>query len=173
MLTNRIILGNVISLVGAAIAVIIGLTKDRKKMVLFQSFQAGVMAVSNFVLGGISGVIINITTFVRNIICYNSKFTKPLKILFIAAQIVLTYCFGVKGILMWLPVIAGCSLTWVLDTENALLLKIVMTVGQVLWGIFDISIKNYSMAVFDTLAVITSIIAMKTLISEKRNKENG
>ena len=50
------------------------LLKIKKGILLVQSLQVGLLGISNLVLGGISGFIINTINFIRNIICYKEGY---------------------------------------------------------------------------------------------------
>ena len=58
---NNIIIGNAISIIAAIIMVYTGTLKNKKKIILIQSFQIFLLTISNFVLGGMSGAIVNIS----------------------------------------------------------------------------------------------------------------
>ena len=167
---SLLLLGNILGLIGSAVMVFLGFIKKPRTFVLVQSVQAAIMTAANFVLGGISGVVINVLSLIRNLICYKWKLSVPLKLVFIALQILIPAFMGGGGLVFWLPVLAGCSLTWFLDTENALLLKIVVEIGQVLWGVYDLSISNYTTFVFDVIAVISNAYSLFVIT---RNKTKG
>ena len=76
---------------------------------------------------------------------------KPLLTLRVAAVIVL-------------PLTAACLFTVFLDTKNDVLLKAVLTVAQVMWAVYDFSIRNYAFFVFDILTILSNLIGIFLLI---------
>ena len=158
--TTTIIIGNIITLAGSALMVLVGFLKSKKSILITQAVQVSVMAFGNYVLGGISGVIVNAVTLIRNLVALKTKFSVPIKIAFIAVQIVLAVIFRQDGIIYWLPIVAGCMFTWFIDTEDMFLFKWIIIIVQALWAVFDFSIYNYSTLVFDIFAIISNTVAV-------------
>ena len=78
MTTTTLFIGNAICLVGACLMVLTGLIKKKEHVLLTQCAQFGIMGVGNLVLGGVSGLISNLVSILRNVICLKFKFTIPL-----------------------------------------------------------------------------------------------
>ena len=62
----QIIIANIIALIASIVMVYSGYLKTKKKIIYAQSIQIGLLVVSNIILGGITGAIINLI----NCICY-------------------------------------------------------------------------------------------------------
>lgn len=62
-----IIIGNIIALIASIIMVYSGFLKQKKTILYTQTIQIGLSVLSNIVLGGITGAIINALSCVRNI----------------------------------------------------------------------------------------------------------
>ena len=67
------IIGNIIAFIASIIMVYTGYIKEKKKILYVQAIQIGLFVVSNIILGGITGAIINAISCVRNILCYKEK----------------------------------------------------------------------------------------------------
>lgn len=147
---------------------LMGLIKDKKRFLLAQCGMNVFYIAGNLCLGGISGAIANLVTMLRNIVTLRWKLNVPIKLLFIALQLGLTLYFGVSGVVMWLPVAGVLLFTWFIDTENMALLKVVVIISQMLWGIYDLSIKNYATFPFDIATCITNGIALCSLLKAKK-----
>ena len=167
-MTNPQIVANILSFIGSAMMVVIGTIKSPYKIVLTQSIQVCFMAAANFLLGGISGCIVNAVTFVRNLVCCFGKFSKPVKIGFIVAQIGLTALFGVTKPVLWFPVIANCILTWYLDCDDAVKLKLLISLSIAFWAAYDFHLGNFSAFVFDVLIILSNIISAASIIRKKK-----
>jgi len=89
-----ILLGNIIALMASIFMVIAGLLKDRKRIIYVQSIQIFLFILSNAVLGGITGVITNLISLIRNILCYKDKFNIKVKIILIAISIIFSLLFN-------------------------------------------------------------------------------
>ena len=83
---NTILLGNLISLAGAVLMVVIGFIKRKEKVLAVQCVQFSLMGVGNLVLGGVTGALSNLIGLIRNLVCYKTGISVPLKLIFIAAQ---------------------------------------------------------------------------------------
>ena len=57
---NTILLGNLISLAGAVLMVVIGFIKRKEKVLAVQCVQFSLMGVGNLVLGGVTGALSNL-----------------------------------------------------------------------------------------------------------------
>lgn len=177
---NTILIGNAICLVGSIIMVTTGLIKNNKNVLRAQSVMHVFLGAGNLVLGGVSGFIANALSLVRNFFCITGNYNPLLKIIFIAAQIIMTLVTSIKGVganvglATWLPVIAVCIYTWGLDTENPYVLKGLLIFAQSMWLIYDIMIINYSSAVFDVATLIANVVGIVLIVKAKnKDKDNG
>ena len=165
---KTLLIGNALCFAGSTIMTLIGFIKDRKRFLAAQCGMNSIFIAGNLFLGGISGAVSNFVTMLRNIICLRYEITVPLKILFSALFIGLTAAFGCNSIIMWLPVIGNCVFTWYMDTENMVLLKLIVIGSQIMWGIYDLSIYNYATVPFDIAAVITNAAAIAAIFKERK-----
>ncbi|MCQ2575728.1 MAG: YgjV family protein [Treponema sp.] len=162
-----LLLGNIISFAGAIVMVCTGLLKSKKNILIAQCFQYGIMGAGNIILGGITGGIANFISILRNLITIKFNFTTPLKIIFIVLQVIFTAFMNTQGIIGWLPTVAACIFTWCLDTKSEILIKLLIIIAQLMWSIYDISIKNFASLTFDILTIITNIIGIVMIKSKK------
>lgn len=164
---NTIILGNAICFAGSIIMMLMGLIKNKKRFLTVQCFFNAIFAIGNYILGGISGFIANIVTMMRNIFCLKFKMTVWSKFVFIALQIGLTLASDSTGVIMWLPIIAACIFTWFMDSENMVLLKIIIIASQLMWAVFDFSISNFATLPFDIAAAVTNTISLVSILKTR------
>ena len=155
---NLLVLGNGISMIGCLIMVAIGFLKKKSHILLAQSVQCGFMGFGNLILGGVSGFIANVVSILRNLIFARLSVTVPLKVFFIALQVVLSLGSLGDGLVCWLPVLASAVFTWFLDTKSEAKLKLVILTTQVMWLIYDIYYRNFVAASFDVLTMISNTI---------------
>ena len=71
---NRLLIGNAFALIASIVMVAIGLIKDKKKTLIFQALDYGLMSIGNIILSGVAGFISNIISIIRNIICIKFDF---------------------------------------------------------------------------------------------------
>ncbi len=155
-----IIVGNIIALIASILMVYSGVIKQKKKIIYVQTIQIGLLVISNFVLGGFTGAIINALSFIRNILCYKNKLGMKEKIIIIMLSLILSLIFNNLGIIGLLPLISTVAYILLMDTKNVINFKVLTIVTLVLWLIYDINIKSYTSAIFDVMCVIANIIAI-------------
>lgn len=156
-MTVQIVLGNGVFFLGAVILISLGLIRTKRMILIAQIAQEGLMGIGMLILGGISGFIVDMVAMTRNIVCIRWKYTLKWKLIFIAAQVGLYAAFGVEGFYGWLPVLAMCLFTWFLDTENVVLLKILIAVMQLMFLIYDTHIHNYVGMGVDIVSAATNV----------------
>ena len=107
-----LIIGNAIALIASILMVYSGIIKQKKKILYIQSIQIGLSVISNIVLNGISGAIINAISFIRNILCYKNKLGVKEKIILTILSVVLILCFNNLGLIGILPLISTIVYLW-------------------------------------------------------------
>ena len=155
---NVLLIGNAVSMVGCLIMVGIGFLKRKQHILLAQSVQCLFMGAGNLILGGVSGFICNVVTIARNLVFAKWDVTLPLKLFFIALQVVLSLGSLGDGLICWLPILAAAVFTWFLDTKSEARLKVVILFTQVMWLIYDIHYRNYVATTFDVLTMCSNLI---------------
>ena len=168
----QIIVGNIIALIASVIMVYSGYIKEKKKILYFQTVQIALSVVSNIVLGGITGAIINAISCIRNILCYKEKLNTIAKIILIVLAIGLSLAFNNIGLIGLLPVVSTVTYILLMNTKNVIKFKYLIIFTMVLWFIYDVYIKSYTSACFDFLTIVTNIISI-VQINKKNNKVKG
>ncbi len=165
---NLILIANVISFLGCLLMVSIGFLRKKEQILGVQCLQFSLMGVSNFLLGGISGTISNVVSVLRNLVFFKVKVTVPLKLGFIALQILLSLGAIRKSPLEWLPVLAAGAFTWFLDVKSEVTLKIVMIGTFFLWVVYDLCHQNYVAMTFDVLSIFSNIAGIYMIHKAKK-----
>jgi len=155
-----IIVGNILALLASIFMVITGLIKNKKKIIYIQSIQIFLFILSNAVLGGITGVIINLVSFIRNILCYKDVFNLKVKIFLISVSIILSLLFNNLGIIGFLPLISTVLYTFLMDIKDVIRFKYINIIVTTLWFIYDIFILSFTSAAFDFMCIIANIITI-------------
>ena len=163
---SALLIGNILCFIAATIMMLMGMIKDRIKFIEAQSVMNIVYIAGYAFLRGTSGVIVNIVTLTRNIICLKWKMTMPIKWAFIIGQVILGIIFGNSGIIAWLPVIACSLFTLYMDCEDPVKLRFIIVGTQMLFIVYDWSVRAYTGFIFDILATITNSISLISLAKE-------
>lgn len=137
---NYIILGNIIALIASLLMVYSGYIKKKEKIIFVQTIQIGLSVLSNMVLGGITGAIINALSLIRNILCYKNKLNTLAKIIITILSVVLTFMFNNLGIIGLLPLISTVVYIWLMNIKDVIKFKYLIIFTMTIWFIYDIYI---------------------------------
>lgn len=159
-----LILGNALSLIGCAMMVAIGFVKKKEKILHYQCVQFGFMAAGNLVLGGMSGTIANVVGIFRNLAFAKNKGGWGLKARFILIQLVISFICWIPDVFELLPIVATVIFVLFLDTKSDVLFKGINIVAMAMWVVYDFYNRNYVAFTFDILTIVSSALAMVSLL---------
>ena len=166
----QLIIGNIIALIASILMVYSGIIKKKKKIILVQTIQIGLSGISNLVLGGFTGAIINAINLFRNILSYKEKLALKEKIIIIILSVTLSLIFNNLGIIGLLPIISTVTYVSLMTTKNVVKFKLLIIFTMLMWGIYDFYIKSYTSAAFDLTNIVANIIAIYQLKKKTNNK---
>ncbi len=155
-----IIIGNIIALIASILMVYYGMLKQKKKILYFQTVQIGMSVISNIILGGITGAIINALSMIRNILCYKNKLGLKEKIIITILAIILTFKFNNLEYIGLLPLISTVSYIWLMNTKDVRKFKLLIIFTMLMWLIYDVVIKSYTSAIFDFMNIIANMLTL-------------
>lgn len=156
----QIVIGNVIALIASILMVLAGLQKEKKKILFTQIIQIFFTIISNLVLGGYTGVIVNALSCARDVLCYKDRMGRKEKIIIIILSIILSCMFNNLGWIGFLPVISTIIYIIFIDTKNVVHFKLLIIFSLLMWLVYDLYINAYISGLFDFLCIITNIIAI-------------
>ena len=157
---TQIIIGNIIALIASILMVLAGLQKKKKKILFIQIIQIALSVISNLVLGGYTGAIINALSCVRDILCYKDKMGTREKIIIIILAVGLSLIFNNLGWIGLLPLIATVVYISFMNTKDVVKFKLLIIFSMVMWLIHDLYINSYTSGVFDFASIIANLIAI-------------
>ena len=163
-----LILGNIIALIASLLMVYSGLLKQKKKILYFQTVQIGLSVISNIILGGITGAIINTLSMVRNILCYKNKLGLKAKIVITILAVILTFKFNNLGYIGLLPLISTIVYIWLMNIKNVKKFKLLIAFTMLMWLIYDMVIKSYTSALFDFMNIVANIVTIFQIKTSKK-----
>ena len=163
----NIIIGNIIALIASILMVYSGTLKQKKRILYFQTVQIGMSVISNIILGGITGAIINALSMIRNILCYKDKLGLKEKIIITILATVFTFKFNNLGYIGLLPLISTIVYIWLMSIKNVKKFKLLITFTMLMWFIYDIAIKSYTSAIFDFMNIVANIVTIFQIKSVK------
>ena len=134
--------------------------KRKKKILYIQTVQIGMSVISNIILGGITGAIINALSMIRNILCYKNKLGLKEKIIITILAIILTFKFNNLGYIGLLPLISTVSYIWLMNIKDVRKFKLLIIFTMLMWLIYDVVIKSYTSAIFDFMNIIANMLTL-------------
>ena len=158
-----VVIGNIISLLASVLMTYSGYIKSKGKFLIVQIVQMSLSALSNFILGGITGTIINLVNIIRNVLCYKNKLNKYSIILILTLSISLSLYFNNLSFIGLLPLLSTILYTTLMNIKNIKKFKYLTITTMLLWLIYDICIMNYVSALFDLLTIGSNSIAIYQL----------
>lgn len=158
-----VVIGNIISLLASALMTYSGYIKSKGKFLIVQIVQMSLSALSNFILGGTTGTIINLVNIIRNVLCYKNKLNKYSIILILTLSISLSLYFNNLSFIGLLPLLSTILYTTLMNIKDIKKFKYLTITTMLLWLIYDICIMNYVSALFDLLTIGSNSIAIYQL----------
>ena len=155
-----VVIGNIISLLASVLMTYSGYIKSKGKFLIVQIVQMSLSALSNFVLGGTTGTIINLINIIRNILCYKNKLNRGSIVIILTLSISLSLYFNNLSFIGLLPLISTILYTTLMNVKDIKKFKYLTITTMLLWFIYDLCIMNYVSSLFDLLTIGSNIIAI-------------
>lgn len=163
-----IVIGNTVALIASIIMVYTGFLKKKKEILYFQTIQTGLFVLSNIILGGITGAIINVIGCIRNILCYKNKLGLTSKIIITFISVLFSLKFNTQGIIGLLPMINTVIYMWLMNTKDAIKFKTLNIFTTTMWLIYDLSINSYTSSAFNFANIIANITTISKMKKSKK-----
>lgn len=165
-----IVLANVIDFAAASIQVGSGTIKKKTKILIAQTIQLLMQAISMLLLGGVTGAINNILSCLRNYLCYKEKLSALWKVILIAASIGMTILINDQGFLGIIPAIVCTLYIIFMNVKDPIKFKLLVTLSFAPWMFYHFILKSYVGAIFDVATIITNGITLFKMIKEKKTR---
>ena len=166
-----IVTANIIDFIAALIQVGSGTIKQKSKILVVQTIQLLMQAVSMLLLGGVTGAVSNVLSCYRNYLCYKEKLNGFWKSILIAASVVMTILLNEQGLLGIIPA-AVCTIYIIfMDIKDPVKFKFLVTVSFVPWMVYHFALKSYVGAIFDAATIFTNVITLYFMIRNKNSAE--
>lgn len=166
---TQLLIGNAFSLLGSLLMVYVGLVKDKKRILLLQCVQFLLLMLGHLTLGAYTGAISCLCSLLRNLVCFFFPYTLPVKLGFLAIQIIPSIFANQVGWIGWLPIASTCIFTWFLGIRDERRFKLLMLLTLLFWCIYDLYFRNYASFTFDILTVVTSVVSLISLSRKPKN----
>ena len=165
----NIVIANGIDFVAALIQVGSGSIKKKSRILVVQTVQLLMQAVSMLLLGGVTGAVSNVLSCYRNYLCYRERLSTGWKIILIAASVGMTILLNRQGMLGVIPAVVCTVYIMLMDMKDPIKFKLLVTVSFIPWLIYHAALKAFVGAFFDGATVITNAVTLCLMIKEKNN----
>lgn len=155
-----LMLGNGIALIASILMVYTGILKQKKQILYTQTIQIFLSIISNLILEGMTGAIINFISCIRNIACYYERLRIKEKTILIILAIFFSLMLNNRGIIGLLPLVSLVVYTLFMDTKDVLKFKFLIIFSMIMWGIYDLYIQAYTAAIFDFMSICANAISI-------------
>ena len=163
-----IITANIIDFLAALIQVGSGSIKQKPRILLVQTLQLLMQAVSMLLLGGVTGAVSNVLSCYRKYLCYKDRLNTFWKIFLIAASVAMTFLLNDQGLLGIIPVAVCTVYILLMDMKDPVKFKLLVTLSFIPWMVYHFVLKSYVGAFFDAATVISNAITLWVMIREKK-----
>ena len=164
-----ILIANAIDFVASLLQVGSGFVKKKAKILIIQTVQLLMQAVSILLLGGVTGAVSNILSCYRNYLCYKNKLNNLWKFILIAASVVMTLLLNDQGFLGIMPAAICAVYIIFMDVKDPVKFKLLVTLTFIPWVFYHFALKAYVAAIFDVATVLTNGIALWQMIQMGKN----
>ncbi len=165
----QVIIANVIEFIAAGLQVGSGAIKKKSGILILQTIQLLLQAVSMLLLGAITGAVSNVISCFRNYLCYKEKLNWPWKVIIIILSVAMTVILNEQGLLGIIPAVICTVYIIFMDVKDPIKFKLLVTLSFIPWIFYHFMIKSYVGAAFDVATVITNGITLARMIKNKRN----
>ncbi len=176
------IAGNILTLIGMSLFFISSFCKRKKDIILLQTGNHSISLIGECLLGQVSGAVQDGVSILRNIFILLNKNNKYWNIFFIVLGVVLGTIFNIVFQLDnpfligigFLPVIASFQYSIIVLMPNIKVpfIKASMGFSCICWTIYGLFLKNYSMALTNSIILIATIISLiQYFISNRKGKK--
>ena len=166
----NIFIANIIALIGSLLLVFTGSSKEKSKIIVIQTIQIILFVISNILLDGMTGAIINILCIIRNILYYKNLLKTNAKAILIILSLLFTISFNNLGFIGLLPLISNITYILFMHLRNVVHFKLLIAFNTFCWLIYDFSIKSYTSAVFDFLTIVATFISIYQIKHTNKKK---
>ena len=168
----NLIIGNALAFVASVLMVVVGIIKDKKKIIFWQTIEIIFAGVSYIVLGSYTAAINMGISSARNILYYKEKLSTSAKIVLAILYTVLSLVFNNVGLIGIVLLGGSIASLFIVEIKNVVIFKLFAMLGMFVWAVHDISVQSYVAFIFDIGTIIALFISMFQIRKEKRIMNN-
>lgn len=169
---DRLVLGNIISLVGSLFLFFSCIAKTKKRIALFQLLQCIVLTVSQIVFNKGGGAVSMAAAGLRNLLIASGHYGLIPMLILAALTLILGIYLNTSGLIGLMPVGIGVFYTVSLyRAKDAIAVKIALSVLLFVWIVYSALIGDIFGTISNTAAQILNIITLFKLKRQRKEKQ--
>lgn len=162
-----VVIANIIEFIASGLQVGTGAIKKKSGILIMQTIQLLLQAVSLLLLGAVTGAVSNVISCFRNYLCYREKLNWIWKVIIIILSVAMTVVLNDQGVLGIIPA-AICTVYIIfMDVKDPVRFKLLVTLSFIPWIFYHFMIRSYVGAVFDAATVITNGITLVRMLKDR------
>ncbi len=162
-----VVIANIIEFIASGLQVGTGAIKKKSGILILQTIQLLLQAVSLLLLGAVTGAVSNVISCFRNYLCYREKLNWIWKVIIIILSVAMTVVLNDQGALGIIPA-AICTVYIIfMDVKDPVRFKLLVTLSFIPWIFYHFMIRSYVGAVFDAATVITNGITLVRMLKDR------
>lgn len=163
-----VLAANIIDFLAALLQVGSGSIQKKSKILVVQTIQLLMQAVSMLLLGGVTGAVSNVLSCYRNYLCYKEKLSPFWKAALIAASVLMTVLLNDQGLLGIIPAAVCTVYILLMDLRDPIAFKLLVTLSFVPWLVYHFILGSYVGAIFDALTIASNTVTLCIMIKERK-----
>jgi len=137
-----------------------GIATSKKGILRLQNMEIVLFIISDLLVFGYSGAIMNFVSLIRNILVEKGVYNKLSALIIIIISTILVLLFDHMGIVGFLPLAAMYLYALFMNTENIKKFKLLMIIVMFLWAIYDMAISLYVSVFFDIFTIMSCLVSL-------------
>ena len=155
----NVVLANVIQLFSQAIEFTSNSTKRRKTTIRLQIASRTLDSLTDALLMGFSGLVVDMADAIRNVLNYRGKLTPHRQFLLVVATMVLIPIVNNYGVIGLLPLLSTVFFTLTAGTKDPFKYKLINAINFLPWVVYDFTIQSYVSMAGDIVSILLCVFA--------------
>ncbi len=162
-----VVIANIIEFIASGLQVGTGAIKKKSGILILQTIQLLLQAVSLLLLGAVTGAVSNVISCFINYLCYREKLNWIWKVIIIILSVAMTVVLNDQGALGIIPATICTVYIIFMDVKDPVRFKLLVTLSFIPWIFYHFMIRSYVGAVFDAATVITNGITLVRMLKDR------
>ena len=167
----QILIGNLVSLVGACFLAASCISRNNRRVFGYQCMESVTIAISSLFFSAYAASVSMLLSALRNLLVSRGKYTRPVMFFFLIAGLIMGVAINVRGWLGLVPVIATAQYTLCCYyVKGVLTTKYSIAVNLLMWVVYSFLILDFSTAISNAIVLILDIGVIIKMHQERKKQ---